>query len=116
VVSLAQYGDYGFVVGTNQGLLRAQSLAFEELPDPLDQMPRGNTIRALRVIGDRLYFGGNRGVFAEVTPSGLICTPSDKASSGIRFLSSLGDEILAAGVVLDVAPMDVNLTRFRITP
>jgi len=115
-VSVTRFGDLGLLVGTNAGNLRAESLGFEVIPDPLDQLPKQVQIRTLFPVGDRLFFAGNSGVFGQLTAGGFVCTSELHAGSSVRYMSMLDDQILAAGGTFENGRSDVNITRFTIQP
>lgn len=116
VVSIARFAEYGILVGTNSGVLRAERLGFDVVPDPLGQLPRGAQVRALVPSGDRLYFAGNSGIFGQITPRRFVCLSTVPASSGVRFLSVLGDQILAGGLPFEADHDEVHLTRYLVEP
>ncbi len=116
VVSIARLGELGLVIGTNNGNLLAESLGFRAVPDPLAQIPRGGPLRALRVVGDRLLYGGNSGVFGEISARRFVCTSPFPASSTVRVLEPLGDQILAAGLPIQANSGELQLTRYTVEP
>jgi hypothetical protein len=115
VVSLARFAEYGLVVGTSIGLLRAESLAFGTVPDPLGQMPRGVQVRLLHELDGRLYFGGNSGTFGAITERRFVCQ-AGSAASGVRFLTDLGNQLIVGGLSLDATADQINLTRYTREP
>lgn len=116
VVSIARFAELGLVIGTNNGNLLAERLGYQPVPDPLGQMPRGGPIRMLRQVGDRLLFGGNSGVFGEITARRFICTSALPASSSIRVIEALGDQILVAGLPIQAESGELFLTRYTAQP
>jgi hypothetical protein len=111
-VSIARFGDYGVVVGTSGGNLRAESLGYEVIVDPLGRTPGPVPIRALAEIDGRLYYAGTTGLFGELTPGGFVCTSEARATSSARFIGANAGEILVAGRPLSGSPREVQLSRF----
>jgi hypothetical protein len=111
--AIARLGELGIVVGTNAGRLRAERLGFEPLPDPRGVLPSGVPIRVVQEVNGQLYFGGASGLFGVMTSERLICISSAPATSAVRYIAPLGNEVLAGGHPLANALTLVQLSRFR---
>lgn len=113
VTAIARFGAYGIVVGTDRGLLRSQQHDFEPIADPRGTIPPGTAIRAIEPREDWLFFGGDGGLFGQVTPRGFVCATPGLAASDVRFVAEMGATMMVAGAPLP-GQSEVHLTRVRV--
>lgn len=111
ITSIARFGGRGIVVGTNEGILRAEQDEFRELADPLGKMPYGVSITALAEDRGRLYFGGRK-LLGEVTPRGFLCQSQISAPLAVRHIGFVPGQVILGGVPLTSG--ETSLVRMNI--